>query len=59
MIRTRQLQYAYPDGGATLTFPDVDVPQGAVLLAQRSVGLRQIDLAGAGGRAGGANRRGP
>ena len=31
MIRTRQLQYAYP-GGATLTFPDVDVPQGAVLL---------------------------
>jgi putative ABC transport system ATP-binding protein len=31
MIRTRQLRYAYPDG-ATLTFPDVDVPQGAVLL---------------------------
>ena len=25
MIRTRQLQYAYP-GGAALTFPDVDVP---------------------------------
>ncbi len=31
MIRTHQLQYTYP-GGATLTFPDVDVPQGAVLL---------------------------
>jgi len=31
MIRTRQLQYAYP-GGAKLVFPDVDVPQGAVLL---------------------------
>ena len=31
MIRTRQLQYAYA-GGATLTFPDVDVPQGVVLL---------------------------
>jgi putative ABC transport system ATP-binding protein len=31
MIRTRQLTYAYP-GGPTLTFPDVDVPQGAVLL---------------------------
>ena len=31
MIRTRQLQYAYP-GGSALTFPDVDVPQGAVLL---------------------------
>jgi putative ABC transport system ATP-binding protein len=31
MIRTRQLQYAYP-GGATLTFPDVEVPQGTVLL---------------------------
>ena len=31
MIRTRQLQYAYP-GGTVLTFPDVDVPQGAVLL---------------------------
>ena len=31
MIRTRQLTYRYP-GGATLTFPDVDVPQGAVLL---------------------------
>ena len=31
MIRTRQLQYTYP-GGAALTFPDVDVPQGAVLL---------------------------
>jgi putative ABC transport system ATP-binding protein len=31
MIRTRQLTYQYP-GGATLAFPDVDVPQGAVLL---------------------------
>jgi putative ABC transport system ATP-binding protein len=31
MIRTRQLSYAYP-GGATLNFPDVDVPQGRVLL---------------------------
>lgn len=31
MIRTRQLQYTYP-GGTALTFPDVDVPQGAVLL---------------------------
>lgn len=31
MIRTRQLSYRYP-GGPTLTFPDVDVPQGAVLL---------------------------
>jgi ABC-type sugar transport system ATPase subunit len=31
MIRTRQLQYAYP-GGAVLTFPGVDVPQGTVLL---------------------------
>ena len=31
MIRTRDLQYAYP-GGAALTFPDVDVPQGTVLL---------------------------
>jgi putative ABC transport system ATP-binding protein len=31
MIRTRQLQYAYP-GGAALTFPDVEVPQGTVLL---------------------------
>lgn len=31
MIRTRQLSYRYP-GGPTLTFPDVDVPQGTVLL---------------------------
>jgi hypothetical protein len=31
MIRTRQLQYAYP-GGAVLTFPGVDVPQCTVLL---------------------------
>lgn len=31
MIRTRQLSYRYPDG-PTLTFPDVDLPQGAVLL---------------------------
>ena len=31
MIRTRQLQYAYP-GGEALIFPDVDVPQGTVLL---------------------------
>jgi putative ABC transport system ATP-binding protein len=31
MIRTQQLAYAYP-GGTTLTFPDVDVPQGTVLL---------------------------
>lgn len=31
MIRTRQLSYQYP-GGATLEFPDVDLPQGAVLL---------------------------
>ena len=31
MIRTRQLSYAYP-GGAVLNFPDVDVPQGRVLL---------------------------
>ncbi|MES2879007.1 MAG: ATP-binding cassette domain-containing protein [Pseudomonadota bacterium] len=31
MIRTRQLSYRYP-GGPTLTFPDVDVHQGAVLL---------------------------
>ena len=31
MIRTHQLQYTYP-GGATLVFPDVDVPQGTVLL---------------------------
>lgn len=31
MIQTRQLSYRYP-GGPTLTFPDVDVPQGAVLL---------------------------
>lgn len=31
MIQTRQLAYAYPDG-PPLAFPDVDVPQGAVLL---------------------------
>lgn len=31
MIRTRQLSYQYP-AGPTLTFPDVDVAQGAVLL---------------------------
>lgn len=31
MIHTRQLSYSYP-GGAPLHFPDVDVPQGAVLL---------------------------
>ncbi|MDO8776472.1 MAG: ATP-binding cassette domain-containing protein [Burkholderiaceae bacterium] len=31
MIRTSQLGYHYP-GGPTLIFPDVDVPQGAVLL---------------------------
>lgn len=31
MIRTRQLAYRYPKG-PTLTFPDVDVPQGGVLL---------------------------
>ena len=31
MIRTHQLSYRYPTG-PTLTFPDVDVPQGAVLL---------------------------
>lgn len=31
MIRTRQLQYAYP-GAEAITFPDVEVPQGAVLL---------------------------
>lgn len=31
MIRTRQLAYSYP-GGATLSFPDVEVPQGTVLL---------------------------
>jgi putative ABC transport system ATP-binding protein len=31
MIRTRDLQYAYPSG-ASLIFPDVDVPQGTVLL---------------------------
>ena len=37
MIRTRQLQYAYP-GGVTLTFPDVDVPQGAVLLLSGASG---------------------
>lgn len=31
MIRTHQLVYRYPNG-PTLSFPDVDVPQGAVLL---------------------------
>lgn len=31
MIRTRQLAYTYPNG-PTLLFPDVDVPQGTVLL---------------------------
>ncbi len=31
MIATSQLSYRYPDG-PTLVFPDVDVPQGAVLL---------------------------
>jgi putative ABC transport system ATP-binding protein len=31
MIRCENLQYAYPQGAA-LTFPDVEVPQGAVLL---------------------------
>ena len=31
MIQTRSLCYGYP-GGATLSFPDVDVAQGAVLL---------------------------
>ena len=31
MIRTRQLSYSYPKG-PTLTFPDVEVPQGGVLL---------------------------
>jgi putative ABC transport system ATP-binding protein len=31
VIRTRQLRYVYP-GGPTLTFPDVEVAQGAVLL---------------------------
>ena len=31
MIRTRQLAYRYPTG-PTLAFPDVDVPQGGVLL---------------------------
>ncbi len=31
MIRTRQLAYRYP-AGPTLAFPDVDVPQGGVLL---------------------------
>ena len=31
MIRTRQLVYSYPKGPA-LVFPDVDVPQGSVLL---------------------------
>ena len=37
MIRTRQLQYVYP-GGATLNFPDVDVPQGTVLLLSGASG---------------------
>ena len=32
MIRTQQLAYAYPGAGVALTFPDVDVPQGTVLL---------------------------
>jgi putative ABC transport system ATP-binding protein len=31
MIQTHQLSYTYP-GGTTLDFPDVDVPQGTVLL---------------------------
>ena len=31
MIQTRNLKYAYP-GGTPLTFPDVDVAQGPVLL---------------------------
>lgn len=31
MIRTRTLSYRYP-GGPALTFPDLDLPQGAVLL---------------------------
>lgn len=31
MIRTRQLSYHYPNG-PTLIFPDVEVPQGAVLI---------------------------
>jgi putative ABC transport system ATP-binding protein len=31
MIRTESLSYSYPQG-PTLNFPDVDVPQGAVLL---------------------------
>ena len=31
MIRSHQLSYSYP-GGTTLAFPDVDVPQGAVLV---------------------------
>ena len=31
MIQTHSLNYSYP-GGTTLAFPDVDVPQGAVLL---------------------------
>jgi putative ABC transport system ATP-binding protein len=31
VIQTHHLQYAYP-GGTALAFPDVDVPQGAVLL---------------------------
>jgi putative ABC transport system ATP-binding protein len=31
MIRTQGLRYRYPDG-PTLNFPDVAVPQGAILL---------------------------
>ncbi|WP_296495559.1 ATP-binding cassette domain-containing protein, partial [Rhodoferax sp.] len=31
MIRTRSLSFHYPNG-TTLNFPDVDLPQGAVLL---------------------------
>lgn len=31
MIQTQSLTYSYP-GGTTLTFPDVDVPQGSALL---------------------------
>ena len=43
MIRTRQLQYAYP-GGAALTFPDVDVPQGTVLLLSGPSGCGKSTL---------------
>ncbi len=32
MIRTQGLSYCYPGGTTTLAFPDVDVPQGTVLL---------------------------